>query len=68
MKVEDSVLQGGYVRLQPLEFRHVEELGAASAVDPSLYQWSPTPQGEGVGFCKGTAAKYHGLREGNRIF
>ena len=46
MKVEDSVLPGRYVRLEPLEFRHVEGLVAASAVDPSLYQWSPIPQGE----------------------
>jgi len=46
MKVEDSVLQGRYVRLEPLAFRHIEGLVAASAVDPSLYQWSPIPQGE----------------------
>ena len=44
--MEDFVLQGRYVRLEPLEFRHVEGLVAASAVDPSLYQWSPIPQGE----------------------
>ena len=46
MKIEDFVLQGRYVRLEPLAFRHVEGLVAASAVDPSLYQWSPIPQGE----------------------
>ena len=44
--MEDFVLQGRYVRLEPLEFHHVEGLAAASAVDPSLYQWSPIPQGE----------------------
>ena len=46
MKIEDFVLQGRSVRLEPLEFRHVEGLVSASAVDPSLYQWSPIPQGE----------------------
>lgn len=45
MKIEDIVLQGRYIRLEPLEFRHVDGLVAASAVDPSLYQWSPVPQG-----------------------
>jgi len=46
MKTEDFVLQGRYLRLEPLEFHHVEGLVTASAVDPSLYQWSPIPQGE----------------------
>lgn len=44
--MEDFVLQGRYVRLEPLEFHHVAGLVAASAVDPSLYRWSPIPQGE----------------------
>jgi N-acetyltransferase len=44
--MEDFALQGRYVRLEPLEFHHVEGLAAASAVDPSLYRWSPIPQGE----------------------
>jgi RimJ/RimL family protein N-acetyltransferase len=39
------VLQGKYVRLEPLDQRHVDGLAAAAAVDPSLYQWSPVPQG-----------------------
>jgi RimJ/RimL family protein N-acetyltransferase len=46
VKLKDIVLQGRYVRLEPLDFHHVEGLAAASAVDPSLYQWSPIPQGE----------------------
>ncbi len=46
MKIQDFVLQGRYVRLEPLAFPHVEGLVAASAVDLSLYQWSPIPQGE----------------------
>jgi RimJ/RimL family protein N-acetyltransferase len=39
------VLQGKYVRLEPLDQRHVDGLAAAAAVDPSHYQWSPVPQG-----------------------
>jgi len=46
MKIEDVVLQGQYVRLEPLDLRHVDGLVAASAVDRSLYQWSPVPQGD----------------------
>jgi len=38
------VLIGKYVRLEPLSLRHVDALVAASAGDPSLYQWSPVPQ------------------------
>jgi N-acetyltransferase len=40
------VLQGRHIRLEPLEHRHVDGLVAAAAVDPSLYQWSPVPQGK----------------------
>jgi N-acetyltransferase len=36
-------LQGRHVRLEPLELHHIEALTAASAVDPSLYQWSAVP-------------------------
>lgn len=46
MKLKDIVLQGRYVCLEPLDFHHVEGLAAASAVEPSLYRWSPVPQGE----------------------
>lgn len=40
------VLTGRRVRLEPLDRRHVDGLVAASAGDPSLYQWSPVPQGK----------------------
>jgi N-acetyltransferase len=40
------VLSGRHVRLEPLDHSHVEGLVAAAADDPSLYQWSPVPQGE----------------------
>ena len=46
MGAEDFVLQGRHVRLEPLEHRHAGGLAAAAAIDPSLYQWSPVPQGE----------------------
>jgi len=40
------ILTGAHVRLEPLEHGHVDGLVAAAAADPSLYQWSPVPQGE----------------------
>ncbi|MGA3054326.1 MAG: GNAT family protein [Candidatus Korobacteraceae bacterium] len=40
------VLSGRHIRLEPMEHHHVDGLAAASAADPSLYQWSPVPQGE----------------------
>src|ERR1051325_6447187 len=46
MKIEALVLQGKYVRLEPLDLRHVAGLVTASAVAPALYRWSPVPQGE----------------------
>jgi N-acetyltransferase len=47
MGTEGLVLNGKYVRLEPLDRRHVEGLVAASAGDDaSLYQWSPVPRGE----------------------
>jgi len=46
MSTECPTLQGKHVRLEPLEHRHAEGLAAASAADPSLYQWSPVPQGK----------------------
>lgn len=39
------MLSGTHVRLEPLDHRHVDGLAAAAAVDRSLYQWSPIPQG-----------------------
>jgi RimJ/RimL family protein N-acetyltransferase len=46
MRMESPVLQGRHIRLEPLERRHVDGLVAAAATDPSLYQWSPVPQGK----------------------
>jgi N-acetyltransferase len=43
---EDPVLSGAHVRLEPLDHHHVDGLAAAAAVDRSLYQWSPIPQGK----------------------
>jgi RimJ/RimL family protein N-acetyltransferase len=53
-KIQVPVLEGSYVRLEPLARGHVDGLAAASAADPSLslYQWSPVPQG------KSAAEKY----------
>lgn len=39
-------LQGNLVRLEPLDHRFADALVAAAASDPSLYQWSPVPQGK----------------------
>ena len=46
MKTDSLFLEGKHVRLEPLELSHTQELAAAAAADPSLYQWSPVPQGE----------------------
>jgi RimJ/RimL family protein N-acetyltransferase len=46
MGTNDLVLAGRHVRLEALERRHVDGLVAASATDPTLYQWSPVPRGE----------------------
>jgi RimJ/RimL family protein N-acetyltransferase len=46
MGTESPILQGKSVRLEPLDFRHADGLAAASAADPSLYRWSPIPQGK----------------------
>jgi RimJ/RimL family protein N-acetyltransferase len=45
MGSEEVVLIGRYVFLEALELRHAPALAAASAGDPSLYQWSPIPHG-----------------------
>ncbi len=39
------MLPGAHVRLEPLDYGHVDGLVAASAADPSLYLWSAVPQG-----------------------
>jgi N-acetyltransferase len=46
MNSENFTLRGQHIRLESLERRHVDGLVAASAVDRSLYQWSPVPQGK----------------------
>jgi len=46
MKTDSLFLEGKHVRLEPLERSHIQGLAAAAAADPSLYQWSPVPQGE----------------------
>jgi RimJ/RimL family protein N-acetyltransferase len=46
MEAINLVLKGTHVRLEPLEYHHVDGLVAAAAADPSLYQWSPVPQGK----------------------
>jgi N-acetyltransferase len=45
MKMESPTLQGKLIRLEPLDHHHIDGLVAAATVDPSLYQWSPVPQG-----------------------
>lgn len=50
--METVLLQGRHIRLGPLDHRHIDGLVTASAIDPSLYQWSPVPQG------KAEAARY----------
>jgi RimJ/RimL family protein N-acetyltransferase len=46
--MEDTlVLTGSHIRLEPLAPHHADALARASATDPSLYQWSPVPQGCG---------------------
>jgi RimJ/RimL family protein N-acetyltransferase len=44
--IRPEVLSGTHVHLEPLDLRHVDGLVAAAAVDRSLYQWSPVPQGK----------------------
>jgi RimJ/RimL family protein N-acetyltransferase len=43
---DDVPLHGTHVRLEPLDYRHVDGLAAASANEPSLYRWSPVPKGK----------------------
>jgi N-acetyltransferase len=45
MTNEPVVLSGTHVRLEPLEHKHAAGLVTAAAGDPSLYRWSPVPQG-----------------------
>lgn len=40
------VLHGEHILLEELDLSHAAGLAQASAAEPSLYQWSPVPQGE----------------------
>jgi N-acetyltransferase len=44
VKIEDFVLTGRTVRLEPIGLHHVDGLLAAVSADPSLYQWTVVPQ------------------------
>ena len=44
MTAESPVLTGKYVRLEPLEHRHIDGLVSAAGSDAELYKWSPVPQ------------------------
>lgn len=44
MPIEDVILEGKHVRLEPLELRHAEALATASAGEDDLYRWSPVPR------------------------
>jgi RimJ/RimL family protein N-acetyltransferase len=46
VQTEPRILTGRHIRLEPLDVRHIDGLVAASAVDPTLYQWTPVPQGK----------------------
>lgn len=50
--MQEPVLDGKHVRLEPLAMRHADALVAASAGDAELYRWSPVPQ------TKADAVKY----------
>lgn len=43
--METIRLTGRHIKLVPLDLQYAEALAAASAADPSLYQWSAVPQG-----------------------
>ncbi len=45
MNLDFPTLSGAHVRLEPLAPGHLDGLAAASAGDPSLYQWSAVPIG-----------------------
>jgi hypothetical protein len=45
MEAEAPTLVGRHIRLEALGHCHVDGLAAAAGADPSLYQWSPVPQG-----------------------
>ncbi len=44
--MDDLVLRGAHVRLEPLDRHHAKPLVEAAANDEELYRWSPVPQYE----------------------
>ncbi|MGB7599296.1 MAG: GNAT family protein [Candidatus Sulfotelmatobacter sp.] len=46
MEPASPTLSGVSIRLEPLAGHHIDGLVVAAAADPSLYQWSPVPQGK----------------------
>lgn len=44
--MDTFTLQGKHIRLEPLEYQHMDGLVAAAAGDRDLYRWSPVPQGK----------------------
>ena len=44
--MQPVTLSGKHIELVPLDLCHVDALAAASAADPSLYQWSAVPLGK----------------------
>src|ERR1019366_10294628 len=44
VKIEDFVLTGRTVRLEPMGLHHLDGLLAAATADPSLYKWTVVPQ------------------------
>ena len=45
METLNFMLTGTHTRLEPLDRHHTDCLVAAAGAEPSLYQWSPVPQG-----------------------
>lgn len=43
--ITTPLLQGRYVRLEPLSHAHADGLVAAAAADAALYRWTQAPQG-----------------------
>jgi RimJ/RimL family protein N-acetyltransferase len=46
LRIDVFALAGQSIRLEPLSHNHRDGLSAAAATEPSLYQWSPVPQGD----------------------
>jgi RimJ/RimL family protein N-acetyltransferase len=40
------ILQGKFIRLEPLSLDHADSLAEASAGNEALYRWTPVPQGK----------------------